>query len=953
MIVATIDPSVVPGLLLLALELLALALVGFVVSRVLLRQSDDFLALSQGLAVGLALWGLIANFAMHLTPGLTGAIVAWIVIVGIGAGLAWRRPSALRVSVPTTAIFVATVLSVFWVALAGRQLLSIADDEIHHGLAASIRAGGFPPVLPWHPGQPAPYHYGIDMLVGLLTPPTGPDLAFVNELLGAYIWTSLALVAVACIYKHGGWIATIVLSPVLLTAGAWTLFGSPNPPSILQIPVPTGTPGTGLRSSLTEVYFPSFELPLKTNFDASPPNIWRPSFPLAYTLSFIVLERAAIRRSQSWKSTLTLGGILGFLGLIDEPVALISLGLWIIYEFARFLGVYSGHGLKPAPESEPQAPITHHRLWHQIIVAAGGPLLTIAILAAGGGFVTSFLTGTSHATFTLQLIDDPGSRRPLGTLTHLAGGVGILGIGPLVIATLAISLHWRSSLVRMLATASSLFLLAALILRYEPFPADISRMDGNARNFALLALLPATAFRLSKLQMRNRHIAALGLIAFVTWPTVATPARALGHALDRGPQFSNMPAGPREFHEWFLGRHAVKPFHSEVVATFIRDHTPPDTRVLSPHPAAMTVATGRPNGSGFETLLHIIVGTGPEYKDAITYLEPAAIRKIGFSYIHSTDEWIETLPDYAVRWLHNPDLFTRVLLDGPDSLYRIRPEFFRIESPVSNHSFESLGKYILPSTSIYLSPDLDDRDSLRAVAAIPQADHFGEVDTSVLHMISELEIRRIGRNDPDIVVTSSHLAPVSFSPVNRRPVWQNEALAAYAPRGGFQPIVDPPPQHFSVQLSDVHMVNGLIGFTATFVDRSSSRWTGQDWVVIPADGSEFQLPDQSRRERARGLAARWFIGLLQPVPESAVHEYFYLYRFDPRTAMLTIWDGERFAAIEGVENAFGEGDWLLAVRLLNRHREVALIPVIQFTLTASGDFTYKFYEESLDVVIDN
>ncbi len=49
----TIDPSVVPGLLILAVELLTLALIGFVVSRVLLRQNDSFLALAQGLAVGL------------------------------------------------------------------------------------------------------------------------------------------------------------------------------------------------------------------------------------------------------------------------------------------------------------------------------------------------------------------------------------------------------------------------------------------------------------------------------------------------------------------------------------------------------------------------------------------------------------------------------------------------------------------------------------------------------------------------------------------------------------------------------------------------------------------------------------------------------------------------------------------------------------------------------------
>ena len=193
-------------------------------------------------------------------------------------------------------------------------------------------------MLPWNPSQPAPYHYGIDMLVGLLAPPAGPDLAFVNELLGAYIWTSLALVVGARIFKLGGWVGALALGPLLLTAGAWTLHGSPNPPSILQVPVPPGAPGVGLRTALTELFWPAFELPFDTNFDASPPNSWRPSFPLAYTLAFILLERIAAGGRRSWTSTVTLAALLGFVGLVDEPVALIGLGLWIAYELARSLG---------------------------------------------------------------------------------------------------------------------------------------------------------------------------------------------------------------------------------------------------------------------------------------------------------------------------------------------------------------------------------------------------------------------------------------------------------------------------------------------------------------------------------------------------------------------------------------------------------------------------------------
>ncbi|MDE2869810.1 MAG: hypothetical protein OXR64_09070 [Chloroflexota bacterium] len=152
----TIDPAVVPGLLLLALELLVLAAIGFVVARVALRQTDDRMALAQGLLIGLALWGLTANFVMYLLPGMTGAAAAWVITLALAAWLARRAPSTLRLPRRTVAGFAVAALALFWIFLAGRQLLSIVDASLHLGLAASIRAGGFPPVFSWHPGVPAP-----------------------------------------------------------------------------------------------------------------------------------------------------------------------------------------------------------------------------------------------------------------------------------------------------------------------------------------------------------------------------------------------------------------------------------------------------------------------------------------------------------------------------------------------------------------------------------------------------------------------------------------------------------------------------------------------------------------------------------------------------------------------------------------------------------------------------
>ena len=197
--------------------------------------------------------GLIVNFALFLWPGYAGALVGWAVVVTIGAGMAWRGRARIGVN-PRLAMGVgATFLVLFWIALAGRQLLPNPDPYIHHGFIGGMRAGGpHPPELPWNPGLAVPYHYGVDLLIALLAPPVGPDPAFVTELLGAWVWTSYALIVGTLLLRRGSWLAAVTLGPLLLAAGTQTLLFAST--GVLQVPVPTGMPAPGLRASLTTVY---------------------------------------------------------------------------------------------------------------------------------------------------------------------------------------------------------------------------------------------------------------------------------------------------------------------------------------------------------------------------------------------------------------------------------------------------------------------------------------------------------------------------------------------------------------------------------------------------------------------------------------------------------------------------------------------------------------------------
>ena len=641
----------------LALELVALAAIGYVVARVALRQSDDLAALAQGLVIGLALWGLAVNSVMYLVPGRAGALVAWVAVCALGVALAYRAPSRLTPSARTLVGFAGAALIIFWGALAVRQTLLIPDFEAHLGLAASIRAGGFPPVLPWNPGQAAPYHYGVDMLIGLLTPPFGPDLAFVTELVCAYVWMGFALIIASTLKRRASWPIVLVLAPLLLTAGGWTLaFREPAAPTILQVPVPAGLPAAGIRASLADIYWPVVEWPWPTEIVVSPPNIWKPAFVLAYALAVVILERLAASNRRSAGTGLTLAALVGFLGLVGEAIAAMTLLLWVLLSAVQWLSEWR----------------ERRSGWHLVARAAAWPTTAGLLLVASGGIVTDALVGSSASGLSIGWIEDAASRRPFGSFGAGASGIGLLGLGPVIVALAAGLLARRNRLVLTLAIGSGAFMLAAFAVQYTIVPHDVYRFDGHARTLALVALLVSLSSTLQGLSRRWRYTALAGFFVLAVWPTVAAPARTVAVALNRGVQVANASPEQREFDGWLMGRYGLPHAASRSVLDYVRDHTPVDARVLSPRPQEFSIVTGRPNAAGFADLLHLRPKTGSEHNDAIRYLDPAAVKRLGVDYIHASEAWSAGLPPRAQRWLADPELFELLVRDGVDSLYRVR-----------------------------------------------------------------------------------------------------------------------------------------------------------------------------------------------------------------------------------------------------------------------------------------
>ena len=939
-----IDPAVIPGLLLVAAELVALAAVGFVVVRVALRQCDDRMALAQGLVVGPALWGVTTNFVLYAVPGLPGAAVGWGVILILGAALAWRSPDPIRPRLRTAAGFAVAALVLVWMALASRQLLTIPDWPVHLGLTASLRAGEIPPILPWSPDVATPYHYGFNLLVGLLAPPIGPDLAFVTELLGAYFWMSFALVVVTALIKRGSWLVALILAPLLLAAGAWTLVFVP-PPYVLQIPFPGALPSAGLRQSLVDMYWPAVQLPwdwpgrvsdgLTT---ASPPNIFKPFFTLGYALAFVVLERAAVRTDRRWPRDAVLALLIGFLGLVDEAIAPIVLALWMVMQAAEGWAARSAGGARA--------------VWG----AVAGPGLAVVLLAVGGGVLTSVLRDTGGSGLSFGWIDDPGSRTPLGGFTERPGGIGLLGFGPLLVAGAAALLGWRDRLVLALAVGGGAFLLAALTLQYE-FSGDIVRLDGHARNFALLALLLALAARLAGLQVRSRYAAAAVLLALIVWPTSVAPLRNFALAVGHGTSLANAQGEWGNLGRHPMGRQPVERFPSERIAAHIRDHTPVTARVFSPSPAAMSVATGRPNAMGFAGHIHMHVYVGPDYLDIARFLEPATIRRLGIGYVHASAAWIDGLPNQAVQRLMDPELFELLIRDGDEALYRVRRALLELNVAPHPESFEAL-RSLPPSTIVHMPHQTLWLDRLRVASVLPHTRLVGAVTAQPLHLRTPetWTVDSPGEQMPDLIVMPASIEPWTwaFPPGARQPIWQNPEIAIYSPLGTVAPITPqravPETPPITVHVSEAHVENGRVTFTASFEEHAPERWTGQDWVVVAVDDGPWAIPKRFLG-RGRGPAvAKWFAGLLSAGSATSSHTY----RLDlPASSLAVRNDAGAFVPLAASDDEFGTGSWVLALRLQhewqpNHWREAAFIPVLQVDVSDAGDVRFSVHDDVRD-----
>ena len=336
----------------------------------------------------------------------------------------------------------------------------------------------------------------------------------------------------------------------------------------------------------------------------------------------------------------------------------------------------------------------------------------------------------------------------------------------------------------------------------------------------------------------------------------------------------------------------------------------------------------------------------------LDYLEPAAVRRLGFEYVYAPDAWVEGLPEEAAERLNDPSLFELLVRDESESLYRVLPPFLALDPSPTPASYEALRQAVPESVTVLLPRGFETPILVRAASVLSHARLLGVINQGTLHLRTPWQAEPLDDHVPNLVITSTRFVPWMFPPASRQPIWHNEETAVYAPDGAIDPIVPTPPGAeplpLSVRVSDLPAADGRAVFTATFDDRAPDLWSGQDWVMIAIEAPPWDIPTRFLPDGSTPVTHLWFSGQIGSGAgmTSITYEIDFL-----NSSMAFQRSGGAWTPAGASETESGPGVYMLAVRLRheykpNQWRPVAYIPVLRITVSETGEVSYQVHEQA-------
>ena len=796
-------------------------------------------ATAAGLLAGPALFGAAAALGMYLVPGPPGVVVGWVTVLGAALGFCRRDRRLLSTLLPGRGRTVLWLVA-FMIALSARQQYWIPDAMVHAPLSASLMAGVFPPRFPWSPDVPAIYHFLPELVIGAFNLGLGPGLVLTTELVGAFVAAALAMLVVAVAAEHRAHrLAMALMLPMLLSPGLWTLVLFTERPAAALLAIPVGLPEAGLRAALGSVYVPDLASAATAPIQAAPPNIINPhfiwSYGLAITIALLATAQARHRAAGAAVGAL----LLSALSAIDETI------------FVAVLSALGGYAAFSVLRDR-------HRWRCQI------PLLLALVCGSGlalvqGGVLTDLLFHAPPTAEVLGLHSPTAELAWLGEVLAVGGGLGVVSLGTLAVLLLgAGAAYLARSVVLAIVVAMGMALFAGFVLVHFPAsPQDIARLEGHALNLGMIAL--AIGLAVGTARLRNRGVLYGGTLLFaglVLWPTVADSVGRIAEAVADGPRLYVAGTRPVEHTPSFSTRSQLDAEIAdhrsllEAVSAIVG----PDDRILTARPKLISAGTGRPTPLGYAEWPHYVALSGPEYQDAVRFLDGAALRELGIDYVHANATMLGGMSEEARRRLASPTEF-RLVHESPapktDALYAVVPQSQVSEAPAPL-SFRSLaqlaeGRRVLISSATHPLVRLPLYYTLRTNEHL-----YGRWDDPA-HFRRDVRIHPPTGATVDLIALPDSLYPSPLDPVHRIPVWSAERVQVFDLTSKVSGQAAPPP----IRVAGRSLLDPS-GIQITSRPRWPESWTGTDWVLYREVEPGTGIPAILEPGR------RWFPGLLAP-----------------------------------------------------------------------------------------
>lgn len=582
-----------------------------------------------GLALGMVLSVWLANLLAHwlAAPTAFWASVLAVPVLGLIAAYAQRGRGRTELA-PSGwwALALALAMAVFFVLL-GRGL-GILDDRKNLSFISTIAFGDVPPGFYMNPGIDPAYHYGFQLLGGMLA-----------RLAGMYPWSAFDLtkgiaagIAIA-LAALAGWRLTHRWGGGLLTAGLITLASGGR---WLLLFLPQGL----LRSLSARVeLWGSAATSAPTLFDGLATH-WSvaggPPAPIPFAFVNGILEPFVLG-SQAGPGALSLAILLLALLLLSRArnrlgwVLLIPVfACWALASEADF-GLYAvgllatavmGAAWKPGGpwRADLRRALAVIALAGAISLFQGGTLTAMRADLLGSGATASGSAGL--AGFSLRWPPAIVSAQ-LGELSLLDSKtllVGLLELGPVLLAAPAAVWLTRRWLIRGryqlagLGVASVIGVLLPLVVRYQS-DRDITRLTAEGLLGWLLLAVAAAALLLRARPAGRLMWGGLGWAAVTCFGGLVVTGSLLT-AIPRAMLSSDIAPIDARMTDRFWGV------------------LEPDSLVLDSHPWRAVALTGLPTRSSPSSL-----ETLPEWEALVADPTLESIVEAGFRYVYVDEYW--------------------------------------------------------------------------------------------------------------------------------------------------------------------------------------------------------------------------------------------------------------------------------------------------------------------------